>query len=38
MRDKQKCINDLKKEPKEKDQIQDVLATCEMDYIINNIN
>ena len=38
MRDKQKCINDLKKDPKEKDQIQDVLATCEMDYIINNIN
>ena len=37
MRDKQKCINDLKKEPKEKDQIQDVLATCEMDYIINNV-
>ena len=38
MRDKQKCINDLKKEPKEKDQIQDVLATCEMDYIINNVS
>ena len=38
MRDKQKCINDLKKDPKEKDQIQDVLATCEMDYIINNVN
>ena len=38
MRDKQKCINDLKKDPKEKDQIQDVLATCEMDYIINNVS
>ena len=38
MRDKQKCINDLRKDPKEKDQIQDVLATCEMDYIINNVS
>lgn len=38
MRDKLKCINDLKKDPKEKDQIQDVLATCEMDYIINNVS
>ena len=38
MRDKQKCINDLRKNPKEKDQIQDVLATCEMDYIINNVS
>ena len=37
LRDKQKCINNLKKNWKEKDQIQDVLATCEMDYIINNI-
>ena len=38
MRDKQKCINDLKNAWKEKDQIQDVLATCEMDYIINNVS
>ena len=38
MRDKQKCINDLKNAWKEKDQIQDVLATCEMDYIMNNVN
>ena len=38
MRDKQKCINDLQNAWKEKDQIQDVLATCEMDYIINNVS
>ena len=38
LRDKQKCINDLKNAWKEKDQIQDVLATCEMDYIINNVS
>ena len=38
MRDKQACINDLKNAWKEKDQIQDVLATCEMDYIINNVS
>ncbi len=38
MRDKQKCIDDLKKAWKEKSQIQDVLATCEMDYIINNVS
>lgn len=37
LRDKQKCINKLKNAWKEKDQIQDVLATCEMDYIINNV-
>ena len=38
LRDKQKCIDDLKEAWKEKDQIQDVLATCEMDYIINNVS
>ena len=38
MRDKQACINDLKKAGSEKAQIQDVLATCEMDYIINNVS
>ena len=38
LRDKQKCIHDLKNAWKEKDQIQDVLATCEMDYIMNNVN
>ena len=37
LRDKQKCINDLKKNWKEKDQLQDTLAKCEMDYIINNV-
>ena len=37
LRDKQKCINKLKAAWKEKDQIQDVLATCEVDYIINNV-
>ncbi len=38
MRDKLKCIHDLENAWKEKDQIQDVLATCEMDYIMNNVN
>ena len=38
MIDKQNCIDDLKAAWKEKDQIQDVLATCEMDYIINNVS
>ncbi len=38
MRDKQKCIHDLENAWKEQDQIQDVLATCEMDYIINNVS
>ena len=38
LRDKQKCINDLKNAWDEKEQLEDVLATCEMDYIMNNIN
>ena len=38
LRDKQNCINDLKNAWWEKDQLEDVLATCEMDYIMNNIN
>lgn len=35
--DKEKCINHLKRAWKEKDQIQDVLSKCEMEYIINNV-
>lgn len=35
--DKQKCINHLKRAWKEKSQIQDILAKCEMEYLINNI-
>ena len=38
LRDKEACIYDLKKAGNEKDQLQDVLATCEMDYIINNVS
>lgn len=37
LRDKQKCIDDLKSAWKNKDQIQHTLATWEMEYIINNI-
>lgn len=37
MRDKEKCINELSGDWKEKDKIQDALANCEMNYIVNNI-
>ena len=38
LRDKQGCINDLNAWKEKEHQIQDVLATCEMDYIINNVS
>lgn len=37
LEDKENCIKYLKKAWKEKDQFQDLLAKCEMEYIINNI-
>lgn len=36
--DKKKCIDDIQNASSmEKNQLQDVLATCEMEYIVNNI-
>lgn len=37
LEDKQNCINELSSVWKEKDKIQDALANCEMNYIVNNI-
>jgi len=37
MKDKEKLISILKTNPKNKDQLQDKLARCEMEYIVNNV-
>ena len=35
--DKERCLNQINKAWKNKVQLQDILASCEMDYIINNV-
>lgn len=37
LRDKQRCLNAIEHAWKDKAQLQDILATGEMDYIINNV-
>ena len=38
MNDKQKLINDIKANGKDRENLQDILATFEIDYIINNVS